>query len=100
MASKQPPSPLHSLFLTEAILKVLGGATFILFPSAISKNLAAPPYTTLSTSLIRSLGTQTIAFSIPLFLAARSGTLGKEGRRSVYWTVLAREGFLIMGLFS
>ena len=100
MSSPMPSSPLHTLFLTEAILKILGGATFILFPSSILKNLIAPPYTPALTLLVRCLGTQTLAFSIPLFLAARSHGLGKEGRRLVYWSVLAREGFLMIGLLG
>ncbi|KAJ4305885.1 hypothetical protein N0V90_001418 [Kalmusia sp. IMI 367209] len=64
--------PLRTLFLTEAILKVIGGTIFLFAPSTILKNLSFPPYSMLSTSLIRNLGTQTLAFSIPLFLAART----------------------------
>jgi hypothetical protein len=100
MTSLNSSSPLRTLFLTEAILKVLGGATFILFPSTIAQNLTALPCTPLSTNLLRGLGTQTVAFSVPLFLAAWSGTLSREGRRLVYWTVLAREGFLMAGLLG
>ena len=101
MPSSNSLSPLRNLFLTEAILKVLGGASFILFPTTILKNLVAPPHTQISILLIRSLGTQTIAFSVPLFLAVRSwGGLSKEARRLVYWTLLAREGFLMCGFLG
>lgn len=91
------PSPLATLFLTEAILKVIGGSIFFISPSTILKNLQSPPYPPISLCLIRSLGTQTIAFSIPLFLAARSE--GKS-KRIVYWTLLGREGLLGLGLLA
>jgi hypothetical protein len=98
--SSTNPSPLRTLFLAEACFKVLGGATFILLPTTILKNLATSPYSPISISLVRSLGTQTIAFSIPLFLAARSDVLSVKSRRLVYWALLAREGFLALGLLG
>jgi hypothetical protein len=100
MSSPTPPSSLRTLFLAEAILKVFGGAIFIIFPSGILRNLTVPPYNPLCTLLVRCLGTQTIAFSVPLFLGARSDTLSREARKMVYWSVLAREGFLIVGLLG
>ncbi|KAF1951197.1 hypothetical protein CC80DRAFT_539095 [Byssothecium circinans] len=92
-----PPSPLPTLFLTEAVLKVLAGATFLLFPTSILQNLSPEPFSPSSLALVRSFGTQTIAFGIPLFLTARAdaGT-----RRLVYATLLAREGFLAVGLLG
>ncbi|KAF2658644.1 hypothetical protein K491DRAFT_713358 [Lophiostoma macrostomum CBS 122681] len=92
------PSPLPTLFLTEAVLKIIGGSIFFFSPATILKNLASPPYAPSSVSLIRSLGTQTIAFSIPLFLASRSDAVSVRSRRLVYWTMLAREGVLGLGL--
>ncbi|KAF2644010.1 hypothetical protein P280DRAFT_504901 [Massarina eburnea CBS 473.64] len=86
-----PSSPLPPLFQTEAILKLLSGATFLLLPTTILKNLTTAPYPAPSVALVRIFGSQTLAFSIPLFLAAREGA---EARRLVYWTLLAREGFL------
>lgn len=93
-----PPrtSPLPTLFLTEATLKLISAAIFIASPPTILKHLVPAPYSPLSTSLIRAFGTQTLAFSVPLFLAARGG--GKETRRIVYVAMLAREGFLAVGL--
>lgn len=93
-------SPLPKLFITEAILKVLGGSLFFFSPSLILKNLASPPYPASSLSLIQSLGTQTLAFSIPLFLAARTDATSVKSRRIVYCALLAREGFLGLGLLG
>lgn len=93
-------SRLRTLFLTEAFLKLLGGAIFILSHTTILKKLAFPPYDSLSVSLIRNLGTQTIAFSIPLFLAARRDAVSVGSRRIVYWTLLAREGCLMVGILG
>ncbi|KAF2251251.1 hypothetical protein BU26DRAFT_563193 [Trematosphaeria pertusa] len=95
-----PPStrsPLPTLLLTEAVLKLLGGAIFFLSPTSVLKNLASQPYSPASLSLIRSLGTQTIAFSVPLFLSARSDAKSVGSRRIVYWGLLAREGVLALG---
>jgi hypothetical protein len=91
-------SPLSTLFPIEGILKIIGGSIFILYPSTILKNLQEPPYPATSLSLIRSLGTQTIAFSIPLFLAAKSRQ--PSVKRGVYLTLLGREGLLALGLFA
>lgn len=88
------------MFLAEAILKALGGAIFILFPTTILHNLSNLPFSPVSVSLVKSLGTQTITFSIPLFLASRSRSLDSEARKLVYWSVLAREGFLLAGLLG
>lgn len=93
-------SPLRALFFTEAFLKVVGGTIFILSPSTILKNLISPPYPPISELLIRSLGTQTLAFSIPLFLAARNEKISVQSRRIVYWALLARESFLAVGLLG
>ncbi|ORY01826.1 hypothetical protein BCR34DRAFT_574610 [Clohesyomyces aquaticus] len=94
------PSPLPPLLLTEAILKLIGGSIFFISPTTILKNLHSPPYPLSSISLIQSLGTQTIAFSIPLFLAARADSASVKSRRIVYWAVLGREGLLGAGLLA
>ncbi|KAF2123114.1 hypothetical protein BDV96DRAFT_561984 [Lophiotrema nucula] len=94
------PSPLPTLLLTEALLKLLGGTLFLLSPATILKNLMQPPYPDPSLSLIRSLGTQTLAFSVPLFLASTRRFRGPGVRRVVYWTLLAREGILAAGLLG
>lgn len=91
-------SPLRTLFFAEAVLKLIGGAIFIISPTTILKNLTLSPYSSISTTLVRSLGTQTLAFSIPLFLAARKDRASAGSRRVVYWALLAREGFLMAGL--
>lgn len=93
-------SPLPALFLTEAVLKVIGGSIFFFSPATILRNLVFPPFSKASLSLIKSLGTQTIAFSIPLFLAARSDPASVKSRRIVYWTILGREGLLGLGLLA
>lgn len=94
------PSPLRTLFLTEAFLKLLGGAIFISSPSTILKNLTITPHDSVSKSLIRNLGTQTVAFSVPLFLAARQDAGSVGSRRIVYWTLFAREGCLMVGILG
>ncbi|KAF2710185.1 hypothetical protein K504DRAFT_501457 [Pleomassaria siparia CBS 279.74] len=93
-------SPLPKLFIAEGILKVLGGSIFFFSPTLILKNLAAPPYNASSLSLIQSMGTQTLAFSIPLFLAARGDFASAKSRKIVYCALLAREGFLGLGLLG
>jgi hypothetical protein len=102
MASPSPsPSPLPTLFLTEAILKVIGGSIFFFNPTFVLKKhiTASPPYATSPAALtmIRLLGTQTIAFSIPLFLASRGDKDSVRSRMIVYWALLAREGCLGAG---
>ncbi|KAH7132209.1 hypothetical protein B0J11DRAFT_521084 [Dendryphion nanum] len=92
--TKPIPTPLPFLFRTEAILKVLGGVIFLLSPATILQNLQTAPHHPTSLSLIRSLGTQTLAFSIPLFLAARNDATSVRSRRIVYLAVLGREGLL------
>jgi hypothetical protein len=94
--------------ITEGILKILGGSLFFVSPVLILKNLVSPsiaaaapsPYPASSLSLIQSLGTQTIAFSIPLFLAARSDANSVKSRKIVYLSLLARESFLGLGLLG
>ncbi|KAF2262961.1 hypothetical protein CC78DRAFT_569372 [Lojkania enalia] len=93
-------SPLPTLFLIEAVLKVIGGSIFYFSPSTILKQLQVPPYPQTSLSLIQSLGTQTLAFSIPLFLTARSDEKSCGCRRLVYWMMLGREGLLAAGLLG
>jgi hypothetical protein len=93
-------SPLRTLFITEGILKVLGGAIFFFSPSTILQQLQEPPYGLSSLSLVQSLGIQTIAFSIPLFLAARRDEASLKSRKIVYWALLGREGFLALGLLG
>ncbi|KAF2490810.1 hypothetical protein BU16DRAFT_621511 [Lophium mytilinum] len=95
-----PPSssPLPTLFLTEALLKVAGGAYFLLSPSTILGLTSVPPFPASSLTLIQHLGSQTLAFSIPLFLASRNTPQAIASRRIVYWAVLAREGFLMTTL--
>jgi hypothetical protein len=101
-------SPLPKLMITEGILKVLGGSLFFVSPVLILKNLVSPsiapatpsPYPASSLSLIQSLGTQTLAFSIPLFLAARSDSSSVKSRKIVYLSLLARESFLGLGLIG
>ncbi|KAF2475102.1 uncharacterized protein BDR25DRAFT_310557 [Lindgomyces ingoldianus] len=93
-------SPLRTLFLTEAVLKVMGGSIFFFAPSTILKNLSEPPYPVTSLSLIQALGTQTLAFSIPLFLAARIDSTSIKSRRIVYYTLLGREALLAFGLLA
>ncbi|KAF2809434.1 uncharacterized protein BDZ99DRAFT_28486 [Mytilinidion resinicola] len=90
-----PPSPLPSLFLAEALLKVAGGAYFLLSPTTILTLTSTPPFPASARMLIQHLGSQTLAFSVPLFLAARSTPRAVASRRIVYWAVLAREGFLM-----
>lgn len=94
--------PLQNLFLVEAVLKVMGGSIFFFSPTTILKNLTSAPFSATSISLIRSLGTQTVAFSIPLFLVSWNiGRLGsRSSRKLVYWTLLAREGFLALGILA
>ncbi|PSN66222.1 hypothetical protein BS50DRAFT_635367 [Corynespora cassiicola Philippines] len=92
------PSPLRTLFLTEAVLKVLGGTFFFLSPATILGDLAQPPYSAATLTLMRNLGTQTLAFSVPLFLAARRDPDSVRCRKLVYWALLGREGFLGLGL--
>ncbi|PVI04689.1 hypothetical protein DM02DRAFT_668889 [Periconia macrospinosa] len=94
-----PPIPLTTLFLTEGTLKLISGFTFILSPHSILKNLYPsspspsqhPSYPPVSVALTRIFGSQTIAFSIPLFFAARAD---KRIKKLVYLTMLAREGCL------
>jgi hypothetical protein len=91
-------SPVPTLFLTEALLKVAGGLYFLLSPSTILSLTSTPPFPASSLSLIQHLGSQTIAFSIPLFLAARNTPQAVASRRIVYWAVLGREGLLMATL--
>lgn len=100
VTSHHPLSPLRTLLLTEGILKLISGTIFILSPSTILKNLTSTPYSPVSTSLIRAFGTQTLAFTIPLLLAARGDTRSLGSRKIVYWACLAREGFLTVGLLG
>ena len=93
-------SSLRTLFLTEGVLKVIGGAIFVFSPSSVLKSLTFAPYSVTSEALVRNFGTQTLAFSIPLFLAARSDTASVKSRKLVYWTLLAREGLLALGLLA
>ncbi|KAF2185840.1 hypothetical protein K469DRAFT_707519 [Zopfia rhizophila CBS 207.26] len=95
-----PTSPLPTLLYTEAVLKVLDGTMFIVSPTTVLKNLTTPPYTPTSISLIQNLGTQTLAFSIPLFLASYNTSTARASRKLVYYTVLAREGFLALELLG
>jgi len=101
-------SMLPKLMITEGILKVLSGSLFFVSPVIILKNLLSPstsatapsPYPALSLSLIQSFGTQTLAFSIPLFLAARSDANSVRSRKIVYLSLLAHESFLGLGLLG
>ncbi|KAF2014820.1 hypothetical protein BU24DRAFT_423736 [Aaosphaeria arxii CBS 175.79] len=93
-------NPLPLLLLSEGVLKVIGGSVFLFSPTTILKNLQSAPCTATSISLIRNLGTQTLAFSIPLFLAARNDVVSIKSRRLVYWTLLGREGLLALGLLG
>jgi len=97
-----PPSnsPLPALFKTEGILKVLGGSVFLFSPTLILQNLTSSPYPSSSLSLVQTVGTQTLAFSIPLFLASRADIASVKSRKIVYYALLAREGFLGLGLLG
>lgn len=90
----QDSGPLGPLFLTEAILKVAGGLFFVLYPKHILSLMTSSP-TASSVGLIQNLGSQTLAFSVPLFLASRKDPQAIASRRIVYWAVLARESFLM-----
>ncbi|KAK7185132.1 hypothetical protein DPSP01_000753 [Paraphaeosphaeria sporulosa] len=95
--TRSPSSPMRTLLLTEATLKLLSGTLFLVSPSAVLARLSPPPHTRVPTLLIRLLGTQTLAFAVPLFLAAGADMSGPT-RRVVYWACLARETFLAVGL--
>lgn len=90
------PSPLGRLFFIEGILKVLGGLSFLVLPEYyLTKALPIiAPITPSSISLFQSIGSQTLAFSVPLFLASRETPDAVASRRIVYWMMLARESFL------
>lgn len=94
------PSPLGRLFLIEGVLKVLGGLSFLVLPEYyLTKALPiTPPITPSSMSLFQNIGSQTLAFSVPLFLASRETPEAVASRRIVYWAILARETFLAVSI--
>lgn len=91
------PLPLCTLLLAEAALKFFSGTFFLVSPSTILSRFSLPPHAPVATLLTRLLGTQTLAFAVPLFLAGRMD-VGGRGVRVVYWACLARETFLTVGL--
>lgn len=95
-------SPLRRLFLIEGVLKVLGGLSFLVLPEYyLTQALpitGVPPIAPSSITLFQSIGSQTIAFSIPLFLASRQTPEAIASRRIVYWALLARESFLFASI--
>ncbi|KAJ3820485.1 hypothetical protein F5880DRAFT_1587945 [Lentinula raphanica] len=88
------------LFLVEGILKILSGLSFLLLPNyyLIKALPVVPPLTDSSVALFRSIGSQTLAFSIPLLLASRETPTAMASRRIVYWTMFSRETFLFLTL--
>jgi len=95
-----PESPLSMIFLVEGILKVLGGLAFLVLPKFCLTNalMINPPLTASSITLFQGIGSQTLAFSVPLLLASRNTPQAVASRRIVYWSIFARESFPLLSL--
>ncbi|OTA96287.1 hypothetical protein M434DRAFT_392949 [Hypoxylon sp. CO27-5] len=93
--SSNPASPLRLLFLTEGVMKLLGGMVFIVSPQTPLAVAVAAPIPPAALLLTRLLGTQTLTLGISMLLASAKTPKAESSRRVVYWTVFARDATLV-----
>ncbi|KAI0879952.1 uncharacterized protein GGS22DRAFT_101828 [Annulohypoxylon maeteangense] len=93
--STKSTSPLRFLFLTEGVMKLMGGLVFVVSPQTPLSVAVAAPIPPSARLLARLLGTQTFTLGISMLLASTKTPKAVSSRRIVYWTVFARDATLV-----
>ncbi|KAI1389160.1 uncharacterized protein F4822DRAFT_271141 [Hypoxylon trugodes] len=93
--SFNPSSPMRSLFLTEGVLKLIGGSIFMISPQTPLSVAVGAPIPPSALLLTRLLGTQTFTLGLSMLLASSRTPKAVPSRRIVYWTIFARDATLI-----